>query len=146
MTDELSSQPVVLIQKLDPDLPTPYYLTRGAAGFDLFAARDVMVGREPSVIPTGIAVQIPVGWEGQIRGRSGMAKQGILAHVGTIDSDYRGEVGVILWLTSGGPCHILRGTRIAQMIIAPVARAELRTVASLEETVRGAGGFGSTGV
>lgn len=146
MTDKLSTSPLVRIKLLNPDeIIMPAYKTAGAAGFDLVAAQDAEVGAASFLMPTGIAVHIPHGYEGQIRGRSGFALHGLMAHVGTIDSDYRGEVGVILYAIGAGKFIVRKGERIAQMIIAPVARAELRQVETLDETERGAGGFGSTG-
>jgi len=134
-------------------LPLPAYQTAAAAGLDLVAA--VAEGKpvtiEPgsyAMVPTGIALALPVGTEGQVRPRSGLAaKHGVtvLNAPGTIDADYRGEVSVILINHGKAPFTIERGMRIAQLVIAPVAAAQLRLVQNLDETVRGAGGFGSTG-
>lgn len=125
-------------------LPLPAYATDGAAGLDLCAAADVAFSG-PTEIPTGFAVEIPDGYEGQVRGRSGLAfKHGILAHVGTIDSDYRGEVKVMLVPTAGA-ILLHKGDRVAQLVISPVKRAEVQEVDELTGTARGEGGFGSTG-
>ena len=132
------------------DLPLPSYATSGAAGLDLRAAvpaRLVVAPGERALVPTGLRVAVPPGYEGQVRPRSGLAlRHGIVLPnaPGTIDSDYRGEVQVILWNTGAEPFAIARGDRIAQLVVAPVVRVELEEVA-LDETPRGAGGFGSTG-
>lgn len=134
------------------DLPLPAYETPGAAGMDLRAAVDVPVTLVPgarTLIPTGFSIAVPEGFEAQVRPRSGLAlKQGLSIPnaPGTIDSDYRGEVKVILINLGQEPALIARGDRIAQLVIAPVARADIVEVATLDETARGAGGFGSTGV
>jgi dUTP pyrophosphatase len=135
-------------------LPLPAYQTEGAAGMDLHAAvpADAPVCLNPgdrAMIPTGFAMALPVGYEAQVRPRSGLAaKHGItcLNSPGTIDHDYRGEVQVIVINHGAEAFHIRRGERIAQMLIAPVTRAAWVEVETLEETTRGAGGFGSTGV
>ncbi|KAA0580347.1 dUTP diphosphatase [Azospirillum sp. B21] len=136
------------------DLPLPSYATEGAAGFDLRAA---VPADEPAVldpgkrmlVQTGFAVGLPAGWEMQIRPRSGLAvKNGVtvLNTPGTVDCDYRGPVGVCLINLGEEPFTIARGDRIAQAVIAPAPQAALVAVESLDETARGAGGFGSTGV
>lgn len=134
-------------------LPLPTYQTEGAAGMDLRAAvaDDAPVTLQPgarTMVPTGFAIALPVGFEAQIRPRSGLAaKNGVtcLNAPGTIDHDYRGEVQVILINHGAEAFHIRRGERIAQMLIAPVTRAVWAEVDSLDDTARGAGGFGSTG-
>jgi dUTP pyrophosphatase len=132
------------------DLPLPRYATEGAAGLDLRAAlggRLVLGPGERALIPTGLRFAVPAGYEAQVRPRSGLAlRHGIVLpnSPGTIDSDYRGEVQVILWNAGPEPFAIERGDRIAQLVIAPVAHVELEESA-LDETPRGAGGFGSTG-
>lgn len=134
------------------DLPLPGYATDGAAGLDLRAAveeRVILMPGERRLIQTGLRVAIPPGCEGQVRGRSGLALRNGLGMVnapGTIDSDYRGEIGVILINWSDKPQAIDRGDRIAQLVIAPVVRAELRETAVGADTSRGRGGFGHTGV
>lgn len=129
----------------------PHYASAHAAGMDVRAAIDAPVTLKPlerRVIPTGFSLAIPAGYEAQIRPRSGMAlKKGLSIpnSPGTIDADYRGEVGVIVINLSNEDILIERGERIAQMIFAPVAKAALYEVALLDDTDRGAGGFGSTG-
>ncbi|MES2754371.1 MAG: dUTP diphosphatase [Pseudomonadota bacterium] len=131
------------------DLPIPAYATVGAAGMDVVAAEDLTLAPgQRHAVATGFAVAIPDGYEIQVRPRSGLAlKHGVtcLNTPGTIDSDYRGEVKVILANLGHEPFAIARGDRIAQFVPAPVLRAELTEVEALDETVRGTGGFGSTG-
>ena len=135
------------------DLKLPKYETEQSAGMDLYAAlgdgESVTLGPlERTMVPTGLAMALPAGYEAQVRPRSGLAaKNGItcLNTPGTIDADYRGEVKVILVNLSNEPFTIERGMRIAQMIIAPVTQGEWVEVEALDETARGAGGFGSTG-
>ena len=134
------------------DLALPDYATAAAAGADLLAAIDKDIELAPlerKIVPTGIAIALPVGFEAQVRPRSGLAaKNGItlVNSPGTIDADYRGEIGVILINLSKEPFRITRGMRIAQLIVARHARALWREVSELDRTARGAGGFGSTGV
>lgn len=134
------------------DLQLPDYATAGAAGADLVAAidQDIELGSlERRIVPTGISIALPLGFEAQVRPRSGLAaKNGItVANApGTIDADYRGEVGVILINLGKEPFRITRGMRIAQLIVARHARAVWREVSQLDQTARGVGGFGSTGV
>ena len=147
--------PIVPIRRLpnNLDLPLPAYETAGAAGMDLRAAipEDAPVVLRPGArfaVPTGLAFALPDGFEAQVRPRSGLAARHGVTQVntpGTIDSDYRGEVKVILINLGDEDFTIRRGDRIAQMVIAPVSRAEWNEVAVLDETRRGAGGFGSTG-
>jgi dUTP pyrophosphatase len=133
------------------NLPLPSYATAGSAGVDLAAAVDTALVLPPGeriAVPTGIALALPEGWEGQVRPRSGLAlTHGItvLNSPGTIDADYRGEIRVILANLGNLPVTIARGERIAQLVIAPVSRAAWQVVADLPQTRRGAGGFGSTG-
>jgi dUTP pyrophosphatase len=133
------------------DLPLPAYSTDQAAGMDLVAAIDderTLAPGERALVPTGIALALPAGYEGQIRPRSGLAlKHGVTVanSPGTIDADYRGEVQVILLNTGPAAFHVARGMRIAQLVVAPVVRAAWTEVAELPESGRGAGGFGSTG-
>jgi dUTP pyrophosphatase len=134
------------------DLPLPAYATEQAAGMDLLAAVTVdlvlpSLGR--AIVPTGLAIALPPGWEAQVRPRSGLAaKNGVtVANApGTVDADYRGEIGVIMVNLSPEPFTITRGMRIAQMIIARHARAAWDEVGTLPSSARGAGGFGSTGL
>ncbi len=135
-------------------LGLPRYETEGAAGMDLLAA---LPEAEPltlapgarALVPTGLAIALPRGFEAQVRPRSGLAaKNGVtvLNSPGTIDCDYRGEVKVILVNLGAEPFVVTRGARIAQMVVAPVTQAQLAEVETLDDTLRGAGGFGSTGI
>jgi dUTP diphosphatase len=132
-------------------LPLPRYATEKSAGVDLQAALETPLLLQPGAridVPTGIAIALPDGWEGQVRPRSGLAlKHGVtvLNSPGTIDADYRGEIRVILANLGDAPVSIARGERIAQLVIAPVSRALWEVAAALPPTRRGAGGFGSTG-
>jgi dUTP pyrophosphatase len=146
----------VQIQRLPngADLPLPSHQSANAAGLDLLAAvpADAPMSLAPGergVVPCGIAIALPDGFEGQVRPRSGLAaRHGItvLNAPGTIDADYRGEVMVILINLGAASFIITRGMRVAQLVIAPVARIHVVEAAGLEKTIRGAGGFGSTGV
>lgn len=146
-------RPVVPITRLphNPDLPLPAYETEGAAGMDLRAAipedEPIVLGpMARTAVPTGLAFALPLGFEGQIRSRSGLAiRHGVTCLTGTIDADYRGELKVVLANLGETDFTIRRGDRIAQLIVAAVARANWSVVESLDETARGAGGFGSTG-
>jgi dUTP pyrophosphatase len=134
------------------DLPLPAPGSPGSAGFDLRAAIDGEVVLRPGerlLIPTGVVVEIPPGWEGQVRPRSGLALRhgvGIVNAPGTIDSDYRGEVGVILINLGEAPFALRRGDRVAQLVLHRVEPIEWEEVESLADSRRGDGGFGSTGV
>lgn len=144
----------VLLQRLPhgADLPLPAYETDGAAGLDLRAAIVLPVTLAPGervLVPTGLAMQLPQGFEGQVRPRSGLAlRHGVtvLNAPGTVDSDYRGEVSVVLINHGNEPFMVTRGDRIAQLVVAPVSHVRLSEVAVLDETARGAGGYGSTGI
>jgi dUTP pyrophosphatase len=133
------------------DLPLPEYATADSAGMDLLAAVDgdrTLAPGARMLVPTGLAIALPPGHEAQVRPRSGLAlKNGVtvLNSPGTVDADYRGEVGVILANLGDQPFVITRGMRIAQMVVAPVTRFGWDEVAELPESGRGAGGFGSTG-
>ncbi len=135
-------------------LPLPAYETAGAAGFDLRAAIAEnspikMEKSERTLVPTGLKLQIPEGYEAQVRPRSGLAlRHGVtvLNTPGTIDCDYRGEIGVVLINHGDAPFLVTRGMRIAQMVLAPVRQAQLCVVSEIDSTPRGAGGFGSTGL
>jgi dUTP pyrophosphatase len=135
------------------DLPLPAYASDGAAGADLAAAVEGELVIEPgarALVPTGLRIAVPAGFEAQVRPRSGLALQHgvVLPNApGTIDSDYRGELQVILWNAGSEPFAVRRGDRIAQLVLAPVARVEWRAVAEgeLGATARGAGGFGHSG-
>ena len=136
------------------DLPLPSYETAEAAGMDLRAAvpQDAPLTLKPGareLVPTGFAMAIPPGFEAQIRPRSGLALKhgiGLVNAPGTVDSDYRGEIKIILINLGQEDFEITRGMRIAQMIIAPVLQVSIEPVSSLDHTARGTGGFGSTGV
>lgn len=133
------------------EVPLPEYQSAGAAGLDLCAAIEgdvVIESLQRKLIPTGLRIAIPLGYEGQVRPRSGLAlRHGItvLNSPGTVDADYRGEVKVLLVNLSDTPFRLLRGERIAQLVICPVERAELVLEDELDATERGAGGYGSTG-
>jgi len=156
MIDHAIQAPIVRIKRLEngQDLALPAYETILAAGCDVRAAidGDVPLKLAPGdrfMVPTGIAIALPPGWEAQMRPRSGLAaKHGIscVNSPGTIDADYRGELKVILINHGTDEFLINRGDRIGQMVIAPVFQAQFDEVTELDETVRGAGGFGSTGV
>ena len=147
----MPSEIAIRLQRLGngEGLPLPAYATAGAAGLDVVAAETLTLGPgERHAVATGFAVAIPEGYELQVRPRSGLAlKHGItcLNTPGTIDSDYRGEIKVILANLGQQPFSVIRGERIAQLVPAPVLRARLEEVGSLEATERGSGGFGSTG-
>jgi dUTP pyrophosphatase len=142
----------VLIKRLPgaEDLPLPSYETEGAAGLDLRAAADeVLSPGARALVPTGVSISLPEGHEAQVRPRSGLAvKRGItvLNAPGTIDSDYRGEIKVPLINHGQETVTIARGDRIAQMVVAPVARVTLVEADRLDDTSRGTGGFGSSGL
>lgn len=139
------------IKLLHKNASRPVYQTEQSAGMDLTAQIDGPIKIEPHgrvIIPTGIAIALPAGYEAQIRGRSGMAaKFGIMPAngVGTIDADYRGEIGVILLNTSDQSFIVEPGMRIAQMVVTSYERVEWNEVGQLDETERGSGGYGSTG-
>jgi dUTP pyrophosphatase len=132
-------------------LPIPHYQTEHSAGVDLYAAvagETIIEAGMWKLVSTGIAIAIPEGYEGQVRPRSGLALKhgiGMLNAPGTIDADYRGEIGVILFNFSDKPFTIRRGDRIAQIVFAKIEKAKLVRVDALSETARGAGGFGHTG-
>jgi dUTP pyrophosphatase len=147
--------PLVRIARLPhgADLPLPSYQSAFAAGLDLYAAvpADAPVVIAPgsyAKIPTGITLALPPGTEGQVRPRSGLAAQHgvtLLNTPGTIDADYRGEVSVLLINHGGAPFEVTRGMRIAQLVVADIVRVNVREAEELDNTERGAGGFGSTG-
>ncbi len=156
MTIHTDTRPTLNLLRLahGEGLELPAYESKGAAGMDLRAAVDdgapmVLAPGKRALVPTGLIFEIPEGYEGQIRPRSGLAfKNGItcLNTPGTIDSDYRGEVKVLLINLGDDPFEISRGMRIAQMVIAPVTQARVAEITEASTTTRGAGGFGSTGV
>jgi len=150
----MQTKPALLLIRLPhgADIALPAYESEGAAGMDLRAAVEAPMVLEPgkrALVPTGFVFEIPHGYEGQVRPRSGLAfKHGItcLNTPGTVDSDYRGEVKVLLVNLGEEAFTIERGMRIAQMVIAPVTQVAVHEAAQASETARGAGGFGSTGV
>ncbi|AMV72088.1 dUTP diphosphatase [Desulfuromonas carbonis] len=141
----------VSVKKLHPQAILPRYMTAGAAGLDLCAALDQALHLAPGerrLVPTGIALAIPAGFEGQVRPRSGLAlRQGLtmLNSPGTIDSDFRGEIGLIVINHGQEEAVINPGDRVGQLVIAPIVRAQLVEVEQLDDTCRGIGGFGHTG-
>jgi dUTP pyrophosphatase len=151
----MSGEPVIQLKHLHPkrdaDIPLPRYMTPHAAGMDICAAIEDTLTLDPgriALIPTGLAMALPHGYEAQVRPRSGLAvKHGVsvVNSPGTIDSDYRGEVKVGLINLSQRPYTLRRGERIAQVVIQRVAQARIRLVTELDETQRNDGGFGSTG-
>ena len=144
----------IFVKRLRKDrpVPLPRYMTEGSSGMDLFAFLEEEVVLEPGermLIPTGIAVAIPAGFEGQVRPRSGLAVQkgiGVVNGPGTIDSDYRGEIGVLLINFGSEPFTVRNGERIAQMVISQTFRTTLEEVDDLPTTQRQGGGFGHTGI
>jgi len=135
----------------DREIPLPRYMTQHSSGMDLYAAVDEEISLEPGerkLIPTGIALSIPKGYEGQIRPRSGLAFRNGVTLVntpGTIDADYRGEIGILLINFGRQPFTVRRGDRIAQLVITPVYQATLELADELNDTPRSGGGFGHTG-
>ena len=142
----------VLIKRLSKNIKLPKYETSGSSGMDLSANIDKQIKIEPgktSIIPTGISLSIPKNYEIQIRPRSGLAAKNnltVLNSPGTIDSDYRGELKIILINLGNDNFEVKNGMRVAQMVVCPVEIAEIEEVKSLEGTDRGKGGFGSTGI
>jgi len=138
----------VKLKRLDKTLPFPIYQTERSSGMDLYAREECILRSGDFItVPTGIVVEIPFGMEGQVRPRSGLASKsgiGILNSPGTIDSDYRGEIKVILFNLSNKDYRIKKGDRIAQLVIAQTVKVELEEVENLGETKRDKGGFGST--
>ncbi|MBE0479716.1 MAG: dUTP diphosphatase [Dehalococcoidia bacterium] len=145
-----TDQPVIKIKKLQPHALLPRRATRGATGLDLFAClegdRSIILGRHPMLVRTGIALEIPEGYDVQIRPRSGLSSKGVGVALGTVDSDYRGEVLVTMYLLhTGAALEVKHGDRIAQMVISKIADLPLVEVEALTSTERGSGGHGSTG-
>ena len=142
----------ILIKRLSNNIPLPKYETEGSSGMDLTANVNKFIEIQPGkseIIPTGLAISIPKNYEIQIRPRSGLAAKNqisVLNTPGTIDEDYRGEIKVILINLGEKKFIIEKGLRIAQMVLCPVIKAELEEVDELDETKRGSGGFGSTGI
>ncbi len=142
----------VKVKKLHPQAVIPAYMTEHAAGMDLCTVVEAPIVLQPgerTLLPTGLAMEIPPGYEGQVRPRSGLAlKKGIalVNSPGTIDADYRGEIGIIIINHGAEPVELLPGDRVAQLIIAPVTQAVLVETADLNDSDRSGGGFGHTGV
>ena len=142
----------IKVKKLHPRAIVPGYMTEHAAGMDLCTVIETPLTLQPgerTLLPTGLAMEIPPGYEGQVRPRSGLALKKGLALVnspGTIDADYRGEIGIIVINHGRDPVEFLPGDRIAQLIIAPVTRALMLEAEQLNDSVRSTGGFGHTGV
>tara|TARA_B100001093_G_C26170537_1_gene735521 strand:+ start:62 stop:499 length:438 start_codon:yes stop_codon:yes gene_type:complete len=142
----------ILIKRLSKNIPLPKYETEGSSGMDLAANIEQAIEIKPGksvIIPTGLALSIPKNYEIQIRPRSGLAAKNqisVLNTPGTIDADYRGELKVILINLSDKIFKIEKGLRVAQMVLCPVVKAVLKEIDELEETKRGSGGFGSTGI
>ena len=141
----------ILVKKFDKNIKLPTYKTSGSSGMDLVAYIKNKIAIDPgatAIIPTGIAVAIPKNYEMQIRPRSGLASKNsisVLNTPGTIDSDYRGEIKIILINLSKKSFIVKSGDRVAQMILCPIAKGKLKEVKNLPKTMRGKGGFGSTG-
>jgi dUTP pyrophosphatase len=151
----MSDRPEIRFRRLNPrrdaDIPLPRYMTPGSAGMDLAVALDtplVLAPGEITLLPTGLAMALPPGYEAQIRPRSGLAVRhgiGLVNAPGTIDADYRGEIQIAAINFGKSPYTFRRGDRVAQMIIHPVCQVRVTVVESLEETDRNCGGFGHTG-
>jgi dUTP pyrophosphatase len=139
---------VIRVKRLRADAKLPFRSTPGATGYDLYACldEDLQVGQEPVRVPTGIAIEAPNGLDVQIRPRSGLSSQGVIAAFGTIDADYRGELLVTLYALPYRGSHIVHnGDRIAQLVISRIEDIALEEVGELAASERGAGGHGSTG-
>lgn len=151
MTEPLFAQ-ILRIKPEEIDIPLPRYATDGSAGMDICAAVEKDVEIQPGdtvLIPTGFIIELPQGYEAQVRPRSGLAMKhsiGILNSPGTIDSDYRGEVKIILTNFGKNPYTIHRGDRIAQVIVTKYERVQWKETSSIAESIRGEGGFGHTGI
>jgi dUTP pyrophosphatase len=145
----MSTKPILKVKRVYPRAIIPEYKSNGAAGLDLYSVEEVILSsRSRFLVSTGIALEIPPGYEGQIRPRSGLAVTSgvtVLNSPGTIDSDYRGEIKVLLINFGTHSVLLNAGTRIAQLVIVPVARVEVQEVDDLSNTQRGSKGFGSTG-
>jgi dUTP pyrophosphatase len=141
------SRLTVRVMRVRPDAALPARVSEGASGLDLFAclAGPVEITPDPVLVPTGIAIEAPAGWDVQVRPRSGLSAKGIGVALGTIDSDYRGEILVTMY-RFGTQAHVVQpGDRIAQLVVGRLADVELEEVSSLTPTARGAAGHGSTG-
>jgi dUTP pyrophosphatase len=150
ITVEVDAPPAVRVKLLRPTAQAPRYMTDGAAGADVFAdlggaAFLIVQPRTTAKVPLGVALEIPPGFFGLLKGRSGLASRGHEGHVAAVDSDYRGEVCMLIH-AGDEPLRIEHGDRVGQVLFLPVARATLEVADDLGETARGEGGFGSTGV
>lgn len=146
--EEARNQVLIKVSKLHPAAVLPTKATGGSAGFDLYAIESAEIQPIPggATLRTGIAVELPPGYEMQIRGRSGLAfREDIVLHLGTIDQDYRGEILIKLWNLGAAPFKIAPGDRIAQAVIQKIETVYLTEVSKISDTERGAGGFGHTG-
>lgn len=143
-----SSQPTIHVKLLRPTARIPQRGSEHASGFDLHACIDepVVLGQRPRVVGTGLAMEVPPGFDAQIRPRSGLAKLGVLSTFGTLDADYRGELMVSLYTTAPDVTYVVHdGDRIAQLVISRLAEVSLEEAVELSDTARGVGGHGSTG-
>ena len=140
---------IVRVQLLRPEAKLPFRATEAASGYDIhacFEGEPIVLGQRPALIPTGIALEVPLGLDAQLRPRSGLARQGVLATFGTLDADYRGELMINLYTIGPEISYTVHsGDRIAQLVITRLADVEFQQARVLSETVRGAGGHGSTG-
>lgn len=144
----MSGEAHVRVRLLRAGARLPYRASAHASGFDLYACldEDVTLGQMPTAIPTGIAMEVPAGFDAQIRPRSGLARLGVLSTFGTLDADYRGQLMVTMYTLAPGITHTVRhGDRIAQLIITRLADVQFEEVDELSDTERGEGGHGSTG-
>jgi dUTP pyrophosphatase len=144
----MSDGTVLRVQRLRPGARLPERATPGATGFDLYACPDgeLVIGQEPTLVPTGIAVEAPAGYDVQVRPRSGLSSKGVQVTFGTIDSDYRGEVLVTMYVLPFRQPHVVRpGDRIAQLVVGRTAQVSIVEAEALSASERGSGGHGSTG-
>ena len=144
----MSDEAVLRVQRLRPGARLPERATPGATGYDLYACPDgeLVIGQEPTLVPTGIAVEAPPGYDVQVRPRSGLSSKGVQVTFGTIDSDYRGEVLVTMYVLPFREPHVVRpGDRIAQLVIGRTAEVSIVDAEALSASERGSGGHGSTG-
>jgi dUTP pyrophosphatase len=145
----MTSQPILKIKRLRPGARLPQRATPGSTGYDLYAClegEELEIGQNPVRVPTGIAIEAPPGLDIQIRPRSGLSAHGVIVTFGTIDSDYRGELLVNMYVLPHREHHLVRdGDRVAQLVVSAVADIALEETADLSATVRDAGGHGSTG-
>ncbi len=144
----MSETAVLRVQRLRPGARLPERATPGSSGYDLYACleSEMVIGQEPTLVPTGIAIEAPPGYDVQVRPRSGLSTKGVQVTFGTIDSDYRGEVLVTMYVLPYREPHVVRpGDRIAQMVVGRTAEVAIEEAEALSASNRGAGGHGSTG-